>query len=254
VEVALGRRRAVTGALVTLAGALVGAVLLSGSDQPVTAHPYPRWQELAAPPFSARTHALAVQAGHLVVVLGGRRADGSTLRDGAAYDLRTGRWRHLVAPVGLTSRDRAVAAAGTLVVAAPSSWWRYDVATTTWSRLHDVPQDARAPSAFGSEVYALSGYRVVVYSVQLGRWTPLPADRLRPTLRARSVAASRRGTFVTGRAGTRRVTDRWDGLRWRRVGAGPPPRVPSPPDGSARLEVGGRTFVVRNGRAWIRLP
>ena len=52
-------------ALVTMVAALLGAILLSGSDQPVTAHSsYPHWQVLPAPPLAPRTHALGVPAGH----------------------------------------------------------------------------------------------------------------------------------------------------------------------------------------------
>jgi hypothetical protein len=235
----------------TLAAAVLGAVLLSGTGQPVTAHGYPRWQQVARPPFSARTHSLAVQVGHRVDVLGGVGADRSRLRDGASYDVRTGRWSRLVAPVALTDGDRAVSAAGVLVVDAGRSWWRCD--GLVWSRLRDLPHGVRSPSAFGSEVYALAGRRVVVFSPSLGRWTRLAADTLRPRLRPLSVRASRRGTEVTGTVRGRQVSDRWDGLRWRRAPAQPTPSS-KVSDGSVRLDVGGRLFVVRGDRAWIRLP
>jgi hypothetical protein len=116
-----------------------------------------------------------------------------------------------------------------------------------------VPARLRAPSAFADALYALSGRRVEVYSAQLGRWTALPADRLTPRLRGTSVTASRTGTWVTGPAGGRLVTDQWDGLRWTRSTATRQP----PSDekrGEVRLDVGGRVFLVRGDRAWIRLP
>jgi hypothetical protein len=249
-------------ALVTLVGALVGAVLLSGSDQPVTAHAYPRWQEVPAPPLTARTHALGVHVGHWALVLGGVRPDGSVLRDGAAYDVRTGRWHRVWTPVAMSDRDTAVVAARVVVLrqvrpGRPASWWRYAVRQDAWSRLRGVPQHAAHPSSFGSEVYVLSGRRVVVYSVQLGRWTPLPADRLRPRLVHRTVTASRHGTVVTGAPSghPRRVlADRWDGLRWRRSGSVPALPVTAAPSGATRVRIDGRTLVVRDGRAWIRLP
>jgi hypothetical protein len=244
-----------------LVSGLAGAVLLSGSDQPVTAHPYPHWQEIAGPPLSPRTHALGVHVRHRVLVLGGVRA-GSVVRDGAAYDLRTGIWRHLRTPVAVTDRDSAVVAAGVVVLrqvrpGRPAAWWRYGPLDNAWSRMNDLPSHLAAPSAFGSEVYALSGRHVVVYSIQLGRWTPLPTDPIRPALVRRTVTASRSGTLVTGYAAAhprRLLADRWDGLRWRRSRSPTGPPVTAAPNGATRVRVGGRTLVVRGDHAWIRLP
>lgn len=248
-------------ALTTVACAVVGAVLLSGSDQPVTAHPYPHWQQLAAPPISPRTHALGVHVRHRVVVLGGFGRSGLALRDGAAYDVRTGIWHRLRTPVPITDRDRAAVAAGVVVLrhrrpALSPSWWRYDVRLDDWSRMGGVRTRLSAPSAFGSEVYALAGRRVMVYSVQLDRWTPLPVDRLRPVLTHRRVRASRAGTVVTGYAvlPNRLVSDRWDGLRWRRTDATPAPAITAASNGATRVAVGGRVVVVRGAEAWIHTP
>ena len=145
--------RAVTLTLATLLGAAVGAVLLSGSDQPVTAHVFARWQQLATPPLSPRTDALGVHVGHRVLVLGGRQ--GSVLRDGATYDLRTGMWRHLRMPVAVTDRDHAVAAAGVAVLrharpGRPATWWRYDPRIDVWSRMRHLP--ARLSVAVGARL------------------------------------------------------------------------------------------------------
>ena len=255
--------------LVTLLGAAVGAVLMSGSDQPVTAHAYPRWQELAAPPLAPRSDALGVRVGHRVLVLGGVGSHGVALRDGASYDLRTGTWRRVVTPVATTTRDVAVAAAGVAVLrharfGRTAVWWRYDQRRDLWSRMHSVPANASAPSAFRSEVYAVAGRHVEVYSVQLGRWTPLPADPVRPRLTHGRVRASLHGTIVTGYAGEPRslVADRWDGLSWHRVprlAAGPTDRFGSLPDGvpargATRIPLGARLLVVAAGRAWIHTP
>jgi hypothetical protein len=242
-------------------GALAGAVLLSGSDQPVTAHAYPHWQEIAGPPLSPRTDALGIPLRHRVLVLGGVRS-GVGMRDGAAYDLRTGIWRHLLTPIAVTDRDRAVVAAGVVVLrqvrpGRPAAWWRYDLRRDVWSRMSDLPPHLSTPSAFGSEVYAVSDRRVAVYSVQLHRWTALPADPIQPALHHRSVTASRAGTVVTGHVSghpSRYVADRWDGLRWRRDRTTTAPPVMAAPDGATRVRVGGRTLVVRGDRAWIRLP
>lgn len=271
--------RVVSRTLATLLGATVGAALLSGSDQPVTAHPYARWQQLATPPLSPRTDALGLHVTHRVLVLGGRR--GSVLRDGATYDLRTGMWRHLRVPIPVTDRDHAVAAAGVAVLrhtrdGRPATWWRYDPRIDVWWRMRHLPPHLSDPSALGSEVYALSGRHVVVYSVQLDRWTRLPADPLRPALRARRVTASAAGTVVSGYAAAhphRVLADRWDGVRWRRLSqvrsarlAGTPTLpTPSARHGSTQVWAGGRLVVfggasyaglrrVLTNRAWIHTP
>jgi len=236
-----------------LVAAVVGAALLSGSDQPVTAHPFPRWQQVASPPFASRTHPLGVHVGRQVLVLGGVGRSGVTLRDGASYDLRTGLWHRLVTPVAFSDRDRTASVPGSVVVVHRRAWWRYDVRAGTWSRMRDLPSHVSAPTSFGSELYALARRRVVVYSVPLGRWTPLPVDRLRPALTGRAVTVSRHGTVVTGYAAGRAVADRWDGLRWSRSRSEPGFTTPRRP-GELRVDAGGRLLVVRGDRAWIRLP
>ena len=255
-----GRRLCRT--LATLLTALVGVVLLSGSDPAVTAHSYPHWQALPSPPLGPRTHALGVAAGYRVLVLGGLWSDTRPVRDGAAYDHRTGRWRRVPTPVAVTDRDAAVVAAGVVVLrhvhaSGRQSWWRYDVRQRAWSPMTAVPARLSVPSAFGSEVYAVSGRRVAVYSVQLGRWSSPPVDPRRPALRRATVTASREGTVVTGHPlgrPHRLVADRWDGLRWQRTRVTRAPSVTAAPDGATRVRLGGRTLVVRDGRAWIRLP
>jgi hypothetical protein len=257
----MGRRTLCRALVVALAAAL-GAVLLSGSDQPVTANSYPHWQELPAPPLAARTHALGVPVGHRVLVLGGHRDGTAMLRGGASYDLRTGAWSRVRTPVAVSDHDAAVAAGGVVVMrhrrpGLPATWWRYDVRRDAWSRMRDLPRRLSTPSAFGSEVYAVSGRRVVVYSVQLGRWTALPADPDRPALDHATVAASRDGTIVTGHTPGRPhrvLADRWDGLRWQRSRVTSTEEVTAAPDGATRVRLGGRTLVVRDGHAWIRLP
>lgn len=247
--------------------AIAGMVQLSGTGQPVTAQPHSSWQTIAAPPLSPRTDALGVRVGHRVLVLGGRAAGGAALRDGASYDVETGRWRHLRTPVALTSADAAVAAAGVAVVrhvgAAGVAWWSFDPTPGAWTRLRGVPAGAAAPYAFGSEVYALAGRRVVLFSVALDRWTPLPPDPWRPALSHGRVTAGRDGTVVTGRPGVSRsvVADRWDGTRWRRTTRGPvvptgPTLLPAGADRrtATTVPLSGRLLVVSRGRAWIHTP
>jgi Kelch motif len=255
-------RRAIYRTLAVALAAGLGAVLLSGSDQPVTARSYDHWQALPSPPLTARTHALGVAVRHRVLVLGGHRASGPALRDGAAYDLRTGSWAHLWMPVALSDRDAAVTAGGIVIVrhdraGREATWWRYDVRQDGWSRMRSLPPGLSTPCAFGSEVYAISRRLVEVYSVQLGRWTALPADPRRPVLVHPTVTASRHGTVVTGHTRDRphrSWSDRWDGVRWHRSHVTRPESVTAAPDGATRVRLGGRTLVVRDARAWIRLP
>src|SRR5262245_3838806 len=249
--------------LATLVAALAGAVLLSGSDQPVRAQPYPHWQELPAPPLSPRLDRIGVQLGHRLIVLGGR--------GGAIYDLQTGVWRPLRTPVPVSRRDQVVTAAGVAVLRHPragrtASWWILHPRSDTWSRMRHLPSRlSGSPSAFGSEVYVLSERRVAVYSTQLGRWTRLPADRLRPVLKDARVTASAAGTVVRGYAGRSRTpfTDRWNGVAWQRTPAGAadreaggtwllPPGVPR--HGATSIRVGTRLVVVSGSHAWIHTP
>jgi hypothetical protein len=256
------RHRMLSRMLATVLAAIIGAVLMSGSDQRVTARPYPHWQELPAPPLSAHVERLGLRIGHRVLVLGGH--------DGAVYDLRTGVWSHLRTAVPVADRDQVVAAGGVAVLrhlrtGRPAAWWSYDPGHGTWSRLGHLPPRLSAPSAFGSEVYALSGRRVVVHSVALGRWTRLPADPLRPALRGGRVTASSAGTVVRGYAGPSRtaVADRWDGLAWHRTrsvasdgGAARPLSLPPgvPRRGATGIRVGSRLVVISGSRAWIHTP
>jgi hypothetical protein len=261
-------RRTTSRVLSVVLAAVLGTVLLSGSDDPVTAHPYPHWQELADPPLSPRVHSIGIKVGHRVLFLGGRRHTVS-LGDGAAYDLRTGLWHRLQVPVAVTDRDRLVAAAGIVVLrhrrsGRPAAWWRYDPRDDVWSRLSRLPARLSAPSAFGSEVYALSRARVVVYSVQLDRWTALPRDPIRPALQDAGVSASRAGTVVRGHPAAhpaRELADRWDGVRWQRTRAVPPGRtsrstlpasIRTP--GATQVAIGGRILVLSRSRAWIHNP
>lgn len=259
-------RRVLTRAAVVALGAVVGMVLLSGTGQPVTAQTHASWQPIAGPPLSVRNDALGVLVGHRVLVLGGRGAEGVPLPDGASYDVHTGRWHHLRTPIALTAADNAVAAAGVAVVrhAGPRSttWWAFDPTPGIWTRLRGVPAGAGAPTAFGSEVYAIAGQHVVVFSVALDRWTPLPVDRHRPSLTGRRVAASRAGIVVTGHApgSAAVVEDRWDGLTWHRHRGGTAPhpeRRPLPAgvaaSGATRVRADGQWLVVSSARAWIRI-
>jgi hypothetical protein len=222
-----------------ICGAIAGAVLLSGSDQPSTAHVSPRWLELPSPPLSDHGDRVGARIGHRVLVIGAG--------EGAVYDLRTGVWQRVWAPVPASDRDVMVEAAGVGVLrhvrtGRPASWWSYDPRRDIWTRIRHLPPQLSAPSSLGSELYALSGRRVTVYSVQLDRWTRLAADRVRPLLRGVQVTASRAGTVVRGYAGRSRilVADRWDGLTWR--------RIPS----AAPMRVGTRSVAVSRTRAWIR--
>src|SRR4051794_38103399 len=255
------RRRLVCQTLATALAATIGVALLSGSDRPVKAQSYPHWQRLPAPSWLPVADTIGVRIGHRVLVLGDR--------DGGVYHLRTGAWHHLRAPVAVSRRDRVVSAGGVAILQHPrlgrsASWWSYDARADTWSRLRHVPPRLSAPSAFGSEVYALSGRRVVVHSVHLAGWTRFPADRLRPVLHPRGVTAGASGTVVHGYVGRSHlaVADRWDGLAWHRTRPATPHHVVRPkllPPGvpghrATEVRVGTRLVVVSGDRAWIHTP
>ena len=124
------------GRLVTLLGAVVGVALMSGSDQPVTAHAYPRWQQLAAPPLVAarrRARGPAWATGCSCSVASA--SDGVALRDGASYDLRTETWRQPAHADRDSGRDRGRRGRGRgggapRRAARRLRWWRYDPDTT----------------------------------------------------------------------------------------------------------------------------
>jgi hypothetical protein len=254
-------RRLVSQTLATALAATIGVALLSGSDKPVEAQSYPHWQRLPAPPWLPGADRVGVRIGHRVLVLGDR--------DGGVYHIRTGAWHHLRTPVPAARRDRVVSAGGVAILqhvrlGRPASWWSYDARADTWSRLRHLPERLSAPSASGSEVYALSGRRVVVHSVHLAGWTRFPVDRLRPVLHPRRVTATASGTVVRGYVGRSHlaVADRWDGLAWHRSRAATVHRVVRPtllPPGVPRhrateVRVGTRLVVVSGSRAWIHTP
>jgi hypothetical protein len=87
--------------------------------------------------------------------LGASGASGSALGDGASYDLRTGRWRHLTLPLALTDRDRAVDVAGVVVVRHAWQLTHYAPRRDVWSRMR-LRSAALGPAGFRSEVGAPS--------------------------------------------------------------------------------------------------
>jgi hypothetical protein len=231
---------AAAGAVIAVAvgGTLLGTGHVSVGPSDDRGH----WRELPAPPLSPRADAQAVWTGAEVLVVGGENhpcppgADcaviSDDIRDGAAYDPGTDTWHRIAdAPVPVTAGDRLVEAGGQVVLRherdGGSDWFVYDPDADDWSRIPDVPDGiGDPPSAIGTNVYAMVGHRVAVYSVGPSDWTLLPPDPIQPALAQRAVTATDVGPVVTGvdstqpndgRTPSLLLADVWDGSHWRRL-------------------------------------
>jgi hypothetical protein len=240
------RRLGVGVAAAVVVAVAVGGVLVGTGRVPVgPADETGHWRELPAPPLSPRANAAMVWTGHEVLVVGGEKhpcppnADcGATdrgLRDAAAYDPATNTWAPIApAPVPVGPGDRLLAAGGIVVLRhwqqGGSAWFTYEPPPLDrWTRIPDVPRAiGDLPSALGSRVFATAGRRVVVYDVERGDWSTLPADRRSPRLAARRVTATPYGPVVTGIDSTQPndgrspsvvLADVFDGKTWRRLPA-----------------------------------
>lgn len=155
----------------------------------------PGWRQVPGSLLSGRVGALVVGLDHTAYVVGGWEllcpptADcavprGTRQRDGAAVDLRSGRWRRIAdAPVRL-GYDEAIAVDGRLYVAHAMRLLRYDPGSDEWTSLGRTPvaagqlleADGRIVVVTGSEE---GGERPdQVYDPATGRWSALPDDPL----------------------------------------------------------------------------
>jgi Galactose oxidase, central domain len=208
--VAFGLLAVVVGAAIALPRVLPGSrdVPLAGSGgrQAVQAEPVElavTATQLPTAPLAARRDPAAVWTGRELVVWGGwsgNQAASRAFADGAAYDPRTGRWRHL-APAPLSARSAPVALwtgremvvwggndpargrAGSGLVDGAA----YDPERDSWRRIADAP--AGSARSFGKAVLAqgrmvigggqdpTSGPRtesLLVYDLARDRWRRLP--------------------------------------------------------------------------------
>jgi hypothetical protein len=211
------------------------------------------WRKAPAAPLSPREYAVGAWTGREALVIGGsdtppcppgascRPAARPPLKDGAAYNPRTRRWRRIAdAPVGFDFAESAVAG-GTVYIATPGNATRpgappavlaYRVARDRWRRLPVPPQPRRNYTLVGA------GDRLVVYDRGGGRrdppgyvlrgrsWRPLPPDPL-PRTHPQSMAWTGRelvlfGSGATGPSGeapplARAAAITLDARRWRRL-------------------------------------
>ena len=182
----------------------------------------------------------------------------------------TGTWRRLLTPIPMTTRDRAVAAAGVAVLrharrpGGPPSGGGTTHGTTPGRGCARCPRTPphRRRSTRRSTRWPVVASRSTACSSAVGR--PCRSTRCARRLAHRRVRAGLGGTVVTGYAGAARslVADRWDGRSWHRIPGpdrasaarlGPlPDGVPA--RGATRIPVGARLLVVAGARAWIHTP
>jgi hypothetical protein len=178
------------------------------------------WRKAPSPPLSPRESARAVWTGREVLVLGGsdappcppnaqcRATTEPPLRDGAAFNPRTGSWRRIAdAPVGFDFAEAAVVGHTVFVATpgndsrpgSPSAVIAYDVQHDRWRRLPTAPRPSR------NYTLVAAGKRLVAYDRGGGHeeapgyllarnrrsWRPLPKAPLLPT-RGQSMAWSGR--------------------------------------------------------------
>jgi hypothetical protein len=165
------------------------------------------WQRLPDPPLSPREFAVGVWTGRRALIFGGSDAPPThpsssgpemrkpPLRDGAAFDPRTGSWRRIaVAPSGIEPLSPVASAGDSVYVAVPrnpgSRDTRMDVLayrtrTDSWDRLPSSPRRNFAIVAIGDRLVASGPGRgprpLSVFLLGRGerRWKELPRPPVR---------------------------------------------------------------------------
>lgn len=210
------RRQRMLGLCAAVAIALVGVVVIPpaldrGDDGVNVATDAagqfpPGWTRLPDPPLGRRTGATAARAGDEIVVVGGeeylrcppaeseRCGKSNPLSDGAAFNLRTRRWRPMARSPVAFGNVKASVVAGDVFILAPCSspdcpgtagLLRYRPATDAWDVMAGPPgAGGYALTALGSGLvaYAPSDDQGQRPDWRLdrpgGRWTELPDDPL----------------------------------------------------------------------------
>jgi hypothetical protein len=200
-----------------LALALGTALLTSACSQRAGVATSSTWEALPASPLSLRSHPLAVTIGTEAVFVGGDTGDpcppdadcerpASYARDGAAYDVTTGRWTALAdAPVGIEGFGGVVVGDRVYVVA-DGRLLAYDRSEDAWSWAPPPPGPTdlswvqlsrdghRLVLAWGSDEERTAPDRVL--DTRSGRWTVLPDDPIGPSW-SRSLTATPHGLVLT---------------------------------------------------------
>ncbi|WP_144127330.1 hypothetical protein [Catellatospora sichuanensis] len=159
----------------------------------------PGWRALPGSPLSPRAQALGLWTGREVLLIGGIdepcppgadcAGDPSPLREAAAVDPDTGRWRGLAEmPVALRWMH-GVVVGGTAYVRGRSTGedevlLAYDIAADRWERAALPPAAESVLVAAGNMLVAMRGSEETAagpdyrYRPDTGRWAELPADPL----------------------------------------------------------------------------
>jgi hypothetical protein len=179
-------------AALTLAACLGGAPPTTPSLEPAG------WAQLPAGPLSARHGALAFWTGAEVLILGGRdtapcppNADCNApaepaLRDGAALDLATGRWRAMADAPRPIEHPVGAVAGDSLFLLVADALLRYRLDADRWSELPPPPGNVSvmALTAMGSDLLAYQSTQEfgvapdAVLDTATETWTALPIDPL----------------------------------------------------------------------------
>ncbi len=195
-------------------GLLAAAALAGGGcgDQAASAPaPVGEWERLAEPPLSPREASLGLWTGDEVLLIGGSdappcppTADCVTptvppLRDGAAFDPATGRWRELAPAPTAIHGAQGVVLDGTAYVWVHGdprrpeherAFLAYRIADDRWDRLPSPPgvgDQYHALTATGDEVVLFRNSDEygespdLAYEPATERWRELPADQLSPS-------------------------------------------------------------------------
>lgn len=197
------------------AGFAVHAAMRPAADERSAA----AWHDLGVAPLSARTGAVVVELDHRLLVFGGERhrlcpGDAQCpypgdARDGATFDLRSGRWTRMAAPLPVQPRPWAVEGDTLLLLTERGGVVAYDARTDAWRTYPPPPvpllmNDVLAADAGHAYVAddAAPGtgplHRVESLDLGSGRWRLLPVSTDRPRMQLRTLLATPSGPVMTG--------------------------------------------------------
>ncbi len=173
------------------------------------------WRRIAPGPLSARARTASVWTGRELVIWGGdasRHSYGErdvALRDGAAYDPATNRWRRIArAPIAASADAEAVWTGQAMLVWTGREGAAYNPARDRWRRIPRAPLTRRQQSTavwdgtrmlvwggvIGGDLFLADG---AAYYPRTRRWLRLPRSPLAPRDRHAAVA-TRSGMAVFG--------------------------------------------------------
>jgi hypothetical protein len=128
---------------------------------PVAAEVVPGWTQLDGGPLEFRTDPGSAWTGREIIVVGGVGHAGVTVTDGAAYDVRSRRWRRIATPPMATDSSVAVWTGREVLVFTTTVTAAYDPIEDTWRPTAASPEVARPVGAVwtGDEVIIVANAR-----------------------------------------------------------------------------------------------